>query len=269
MHQEQSFLHGSSHHVHLRHLKHESDPEHDHSAHEAIEAAQRCYREAETFVGGAAKGAWNTAQKRWSKNPAGVIGEAIGAGLTGLTLACAAEAAPLVTLGVGTAATANYLWSIANPSTHAARNKELIVAWKAAWDGVNSKQLDYYEQKVADRIGAAAFDFALCTTFGTGGFAARQFAISPTIDNPFTAMSQFKTNANQIDTTGMLRTMRTTQVSGPDSGAMRDFIGGDVHALERGRLRLHPSRSIRLENRRRHPSEHSLLNDYAVHVVHD
>jgi hypothetical protein len=218
------------------------------SENEAIMAAEKCLREAQVFGGGAVKGVCDTA-------------EAASASAVGLALACAAEAAPLAAAAISTIATGNYLWSTFNPATHSQRNKALETAWHDVWNNTHHHNMNYYEQKVAAQVGHETFDLVLCTAFGTAGFASRGFKPGSTQDNPFTAQSHCHSSKPSNDALGAFRSL---QIGGRDSSAMNDFIDGDSHAFEHGRLRLKATHSMRLEGHSRHPMESSQLSDYAI-----
>lgn len=138
---------------------------------EVLNDLENLSRELAVFTSGATSGALSAAQGRWQKDPTGVVLEAASAAGTGVAFAFIAEAAPLVAAGIGTVATANYLWSTLNPATHQVRNRSLAAAWTGTWNYHDPQHLNYYKQKVAKQTGNELFDFALGTGFGTAAFA--------------------------------------------------------------------------------------------------
>jgi hypothetical protein len=64
--------------------------------------------------------------------------------------------------------------------------------------------------------------------------------------------------------------MRRIQISGSNSSGMRNFIDGDSHGLDRGRLSLRPEPLMAYENAARmpNPDERLGLRHYVHHVEH-
>lgn len=227
---------------------------------EASELMRSCVREIEVLGGGTVKGAWNSAQKRWKHDPAGVIMEAGTSVGTGIAMACAAEAAPVIAVGIGAIAGLNFVWSSINPSVHAARNSELLHAWNSTWHSDDKRKMNYYANKVAHAVGPEAFDFALCTAFGTGGFCASEMKMAATsarvLNGGFHRLPTHKIS-------GFDHAQRM-QISGNETTAMRHFIDGDSHAFDRNHLSLRAERQIRYENATRRPlqTRHSSMTEY-------
>lgn len=242
----------------------------DEATERASEALRSCWREAEVFAGGTLRGAINSGYSRLQHDPVGVIADAGKSVLGGMAVACAFEAAPVITIGAGTVLGAGCAWDMVDPSKHHDRNKLIGNAWNSTWNSHDAHKMNYYSQKIAKAAGPDAFNFAVTSTFGAGGFGFVQKKFAAVAERVVDAgLHRLPTrNLPTIDEAMNQIGLHRTGLNRHASEAMQNWLNGDSHALRRGGLGLKPERSLRIENSTRRPlqTEHSALSHHTTVV---